>query len=1718
MKQNFIQNCLSAGLAGKLLGPLAPLLVAAGLATAPLGARAQVVLTGTAPKTENFDGLGTSATATVPTGVKLSGEAAPTYGSAANYTATSVASNGGATSTSNISTGGTYNFLSQAGSTDRALGFLNSGSFGTPRSILLAVNNNTGAAIQDLSVQFNLEKYRTGGREYNWTFYTSPDGVTWTAQAAGAQNYPADLQPGTTTANNATYYSPPQTIAKSVPLTGVTIANGATYYLRWTQLGVGGTVSGATNGQAAGLDDVTLTPTLAGGTTPPPSASISTGAVSPTSYCVTSAGSTLSVPFTTTGTLAGSYSVQLSDASGVFPASTTAGLIGSGSTSPIAATIPAGTPSGTGYRVRVLTTTPATTGTDNGSNLAVSQAPTSNPVTVAPATAQTVTTTGTGAPLLASTSATSTFAWQYGTSAGGPYSALAGATGATYQVRGADLPGAGTYYLVAQATTTTSCGSLTTTSAPVTVTVTAPAPTPALSVSATSLPAFSNVAAGAASLLQPFTVGGSALTGPITITPPAGFEIRTGATAFACCAIVLTPVNGTVPTTTIEGRFVPTASQAYAASISVATPGQPEQAVAVSGTGIDAVYPATLRTLATTDLTPTTAASGGSIATDGGSPVTARGVVWGKNPNPVLGLSKTVDGAGAGDFSSAITGLLPGTTYSVRAYATNGLGTSYGDELTFSTVAVPLADEPASPATGSASQVTGTSLVLRLSGGPSQKYLVLARLGSAVDASPTDATTYTADPAFGKGQVLGTGNYVVYNGTGNQVTITGLRPNTPYNFAVFAFNDNNTPYAENYLTASPGTLAQATLSLPATLLLEENFAYPVGALLTANNWSAHSGGGTRPIAVVAPGLSYAGYGPGSGNAAALVASGEDVNRPFAPVYARTPVYASFLVKVNSVTTTGDYFFNLGPQPIGSTYRARVSVRRDASGKLQFGISGGTGTTSYTPASYDLGATVLVVVKHAFDETGSTSQLFINPTTDTEPATADASQTETGTTPAAPNDNIGSVALRQGTTSPNLVVDGLRVGNSFRVVKTGLTCLPPAPAFTAAPVCAGSATTFTDASTTVEANATYAWDVNNDGIVDATTAGNLSYTYPAAGTYTAKLTITQGTCSDTYSQQVTVRALPTATLSGTATVCAGTASPLTVHLTGQAPWTVSYAANGGSATTLTVSAPDVDASGNYAFQVQPAATTTYALTAVADANCTAASPTGTAVVTVNMAPVLTVPAVLAATAAYGQPTAPVAFAASATGTPAPAITYAVTKNGATLPITSSYNFPIGTTTVTATATNDCSTVSQSFAVTVQATPASVRVLLQNANPNPASNTLRPNLQLANETATAIPYASLTVRYWLTVEDYAALQGTIDWAQPGTSNVKVRYIPLAQPYQGATGYVEYSFTSAAGSLPARGNSGPIQGRVYKQTYTNFNEADDYSYAPYSSAYAPAARITVYCNGILVGGTEPAPVAAITKLTILAENKAASPTSNTISTSLSVRNDGNTALAYQDLTIRYWFSPEGLQALSYYVDYAALGVANVRLTTGKAGSETYAELRLAPTLGSLAPFSSTGSVQYRIAKADWSGFNQANDFSYQVKGALLENPHITAYLQGQLIYGQEPAGAQPTAANARATTLADAAPAATQLAQAPVFEAAPNPFADQTELHFRAATTGPAQLLLYNPLGQVVQTIYSGNAEAGRDYRFTVLAADLGTGLYIGHLTADGKVQTVRLVLTR
>lgn len=198
--------------------------------------------------TENFTSLGSSATAVLPPGFHVNTTASWNSGTAATTAAAGTTGTGILTGTSG---GGVYNYANgvTATSTDRALGFLTSGSFSSPRSIILKMHNNTGSTITALDIAFDYEKYRSGSRAWDWTFFSGVIESPVSAVATGNQSYIAD-------ANNTTISNPPTSISKSVTISGLNVAAGADYYVRWTYTGNGG----ATNAQGLGIDNLSVTP------------------------------------------------------------------------------------------------------------------------------------------------------------------------------------------------------------------------------------------------------------------------------------------------------------------------------------------------------------------------------------------------------------------------------------------------------------------------------------------------------------------------------------------------------------------------------------------------------------------------------------------------------------------------------------------------------------------------------------------------------------------------------------------------------------------------------------------------------------------------------------------------------------------------------------------------------------------------------------------------------------------------------------------------------------------------------------------------------------------------------------------------------------------------------------------------------------------------------------------------------------------------------------------------------------------------------------------------------------------------------------------------------------------------------------------------------------------------------------------------------------------
>ena len=131
----------------------------------------------------------------------------------------------------------------------------------------------------------------------------------------------------------------------------------------------------------------------------------------------------------------------------------------------------------------------------------------------------------------------------------------------------------------------------------------------------------------------------------------------------------------------------------------------------------------------------------------------------------------------------------------------------------------------------SASSITTSSLTLQWTRGDGDSVIVLAKEGAAVDADPQANTSYQANSTFGAGDQIGTGNYVVYVGTGTSVNITGLNACTDYYFAVYEYNHHCKDVC--YLTPAATANATTQCSPPSiTSVTPDNFFADKGKTLT----------------------------------------------------------------------------------------------------------------------------------------------------------------------------------------------------------------------------------------------------------------------------------------------------------------------------------------------------------------------------------------------------------------------------------------------------------------------------------------------------------------------------------------------------------------------------------------------------------------------------------------------------------------------------------------------------------------------------------------------------------------------------------------------------------------------------------------------------------------------------------------------------------------------
>lgn len=166
-----------------------------------------------------------------------------------------------------------------------------------------------------------------------------------------------------------------------------------------------------------------------------------------------------------------------------------------------------------------------------------------------------------------------------------------------------------------------------------------------------------------------------------------------------------------------------------------------------------------------------------------------------------------------------VTNLQPNSTYHVAAYEYNGSNGMVflkpAATSSFTTLPAPGDITPTVAATNAVlTEIQGNKLRLDWNNGNGANRLVVVRQGAAITSEPANGSTYTASTIFGNGQDLGTGEYVVYNGSGSTVTITNLQPSQQYHIRVIEYNGTGSGTA--YQTVGALTTTASTLTAPAT--------------------------------------------------------------------------------------------------------------------------------------------------------------------------------------------------------------------------------------------------------------------------------------------------------------------------------------------------------------------------------------------------------------------------------------------------------------------------------------------------------------------------------------------------------------------------------------------------------------------------------------------------------------------------------------------------------------------------------------------------------------------------------------------------------------------------------------------------------------------------------------------------------------------------------------
>lgn len=353
---------------------------------------------------------------------------------------------------------------------------------------------------------------------------------------------------------------------------------------------------------------------------------------------------------------------------------------------------------------------------------------------------------------------------------------------------------------------------------------------------------------------------------------------------------------------------------------------------------------ATVTTATITAITPTTATGGGNVTNEGGSPVTAKGICWATTSNPTITGNHTTDGSGTGAFVSSMTGLTGNTTYYVRAYATNGVGTSYGTQVSFATTVA-----PPTVFTNTASNITFNSAT---SG------------GNVTDAGGTGVYVYARGVCYSTSPNPTTANSIVSGGTGTGAfvcNLTGLTGGTTYYVRAYATNSAGTSYGNQDVFATLTPVAPTLLTTAISSITYQsaisggNTINDGGSAITAKGvcWDTLTG----PVVTG----SHTTDGTGTNNFISILSGLAGSKTYYVRAYATNAVGTSYGNEL-SFTTCGTPIHFVGDTLTGGVVfyvdctgqHGLVAALTDQGTAIQWGcqgtVTGATGTAIYSGAA------------------------------------------------------------------------------------------------------------------------------------------------------------------------------------------------------------------------------------------------------------------------------------------------------------------------------------------------------------------------------------------------------------------------------------------------------------------------------------------------------------------------------------------------------------------------------------------------------------------------------------------------------------------------------------------------------------------------------------------------------------------------------------------------